>query len=72
MAAAAAADWLMTMDVERSAIRLAVHMISSLDKARRWFFAAPVRAAAATSAFKRAVAYALDRMEGVVAVRLAR
>ena len=71
MAAAAATDRLLTIYVERSAIRLAVHMISSLDKARRWFFAAPVRAAAA-SAFKRAVAYALDRMEGVVAVRLAR
>ena len=47
-------------------------MISSLDEARRRFFAAPVGAAAAASLSKRAVAYALDRMEGAVAVGAAR
>ena len=61
---AAAADRLLTMDVERSKIRLAVRMISSLDEARRWFFTAPVGAAAAASTAERAVAYALDRLEG--------
>ena len=62
VAAAVAADRLLTMYVERSAIRLAVHMIFSLDKARHRFFAAPVVTAVAASPSKIAVAYALDRM----------
>ena len=70
--AAAAADRLLTMDVDRSAIRLAVHMISSSDEARRRFFVAPVGAAAAASPAKRAVAYALCRLQGAVAVGAAR
>ena len=53
---AAAAERLLTMDVERSAIRLAVCMISSSDKARRRFFAAPVGVAVETSPTDRAVA----------------
>ena len=61
---AAAADRLLTMDVERSAIRIAVRMISLSDDARRWFFAAPVGVAAVASPAKRAVAYALGRLEG--------
>ena len=65
---AAAADRLLTMEVEQSTIRLVVRMISSSDEARRRFFAAPV----VVSAAKRAVAYALDRMEGAVAVGAAR
>ena len=68
VAEASVADRLLTMDVERSAIRLAVRMISLWDEARRWFLAAPVGAAAATSPAERAVAYALDRLEGAVAV----
>ena len=68
----AAADRLLTMDVERSAIRLAVRMISSSDEARSRFFAASVGAAAAASPAERAVAYALDRLEGAVAVGAAR
>ena len=69
---AAAADWLLTMDVERSATRLAVLMISSSNEERLRFFAAPVGAAAAASPAERAVAYALDRLEGAVAVGAAR
>ena len=45
--AAATADRLLTMDVERSAIEPTVCMISSSEKARRRFFAAPIGAAAA-------------------------
>ena len=70
--AVAAANRLLTVDVERSAIRIAVHMISLSDEARRLFFAEPVGAAAAASPAKRAVAYALDRLEGAVAVGAAR
>ena len=62
--AAAVADRLLTMDVEQSAIRLAVCMISLSDEAKRRFFSAPVRAAAAASPAKRAVADALDSLEG--------
>ena len=40
----AAEDRILTMDVERSKIRLAVCMICSLDGARCQFFAAPVGA----------------------------
>ena len=68
----AAADRLLTMYVERSEIRLAVRMISLSDEARRRFFAAPVGAAAAASPAERAVAYALDRLEGAVAFEAAR
>ena len=72
MVTAACADRLLTMDVERSAIRLTVHMISLSDKARRQFFAAPVGAAAVASPAERAVDYVLDRLEGAVAVGAAR
>ena len=68
VAAAAAADQLLTKDVERLEIRLTVRMISSLDEARRRFFAAPVGAAAAAFLVERVAAYALDRLEGAVAV----
>ena len=68
----AAAGRLLTMDVEQSAIWIAVRMISSSDEARRRFFAAPVGAVAAASPAEREVAYALDRMEGAVAVGAAR
>ena len=68
----AAADRLLTMDVELSTIRLTVHMIYSSDEARRRFFADPFGAAATASSSKRAVAYALDRMYGAVAVGAAR
>ena len=66
--AAVAADRLLTMDVERSAIRPAVRMISLSHKVRRQFFAAPVGAAAVASPAERAVDYVLDRLEGAVAV----
>ena len=69
---AEAADGMLTMDVEGSKILLAVRMISLSDEARRRFFAAPVGAAAEASPAKRAVAYALDRLEGAVAIRAAR
>ena len=69
---AAAADRMLSMDIEGSTIWLAVRMISLSDKARCRFFAAPIGAAAAASPAKRAVAYALDRMEGAVAIRAAR
>ena len=71
-AAAAAADRMLTMDLEGSTIWLTVRMISLSDKGRRRFFAAPVRAAAAASPAERAVAYVLDRLEGAVAIRAAR
>ena len=64
----AAADRLLTMDVERSMIRLAVRMVSSSDKARCRFFAAPVGFLAAASPPKRVVTYELDRLEGAVDV----
>ena len=70
--ASVAAERLLTMDVYRSAIRLAVRMISSLDEARLRFFAAPVGAAAVASSDERAVAYMLDRLEEAVAVGAAR
>ena len=69
--AAAVADRLPTIDLDRSAIRLAVRMISLSEEARCQLFAAPVGAAAAASPAKRAVAYALDRLEGEVAFRAA-
>ena len=72
LVAAAAADRMLTMDVEGSTIWLAVRMISLSDEVRRRFFAAPVGAAAAASPAERAVAYALDRLEGAVAIRAAR
>ena len=72
VAAAAAADQILTMDVEGSKIWIAVRMISLLDEARRRFFAAPIGAAAAASPAKRAVTYALDRLEGAVSIRAAR
>ena len=68
VAAAAMANRLLTMDVERSEIWIAVRMISLSDEARRRFFLAPVRAEAAASPAERAVAYALDRLEGTVTV----
>ena len=71
-ASVAAADRLLTMDVERSAIRLAVRMISSSDEARHRFFATTVVVAVVASPAKREFAYALDRLEGAVAVRAAR
>ena len=71
-AAAAAADRMMTMDVEGSTIWLVVRMISLSDEARRRFFVSPVGAATAASPAERAVAYALDRLEGAVAIRAAR
>ena len=71
-ASVAAADRLLTMDVELSAIRITVRMISSLDEARRRFFVAPVGAAVAEFPSKRAVAYVLYRLEGAVAVGAAR
>ena len=67
-----AADRLLTMDVEPSAIPLVERMISLSDEARRHFFAAPVGEAAAASSAKTAVAYALDRLEGAVVVGAAR
>ena len=66
--AAAAADRLLAVDVEQSAILIAMRMISLSDEARRRFFAAPVGLAATASPTKRAVAYALDRLEVVVTV----
>ena len=69
---AAAADRMLNMDVEGSTIWLAVRMFSLSDEARRRFFAAPVGAAAAASPAERAVAYALDRLEGAVTIRAAR
>ena len=72
LVAAVAADQMLTMDVEGSTIWRAVCMISFSDEGRRRFFAAPVGAAAAASPAERAVAYALDRLEGVVAIRAAR
>ena len=72
LVAAAAADRMLTMDVKVSTIWLAVRMISLSDEARRRFFAGAVGAAAAASPAKRAVAHALDRLEGAVAIRVAR
>ena len=66
------ADLMLTMDVERSTIRFAVRMIYSSDEARSRFFAASVGAAAAAYPNERAVAHALDRLEGAVAVGAAR
>ena len=71
-AAAVAVARLLTMDVERSAIRLVVRMISSSDEARCRFFTVTVGVSAAASPAKRAVAYALDRLEGAVAAGAAR
>ena len=65
---AAAADQVLTMDVEQSVIRFAVRMISLSDEARRRFFAAPVGEAAVASSAKRVIAYALDMLEGAIAV----
>ena len=70
--AVATADRMLTMDVEGYTIWLAMRMISLLDEARRRFFTAAVGAAAAASPAERAVAYALDRLEGAVARRAAR
>ena len=53
-------------------IRLAVRMIPSSNEARRGFFVAPVGAAAADSSSERVDSYALDRLEGAVAIRVAR
>ena len=72
LVAAAVADRLLTMDVDRSAVQLAMHMIYSSDEARCRFFAAPFGAAAVAFPAKRSVAYALDRLEGAVAVGAAR
>ena len=72
LVAAEAADRILTMDVDGSTIWLAVRMISLSDEARRRFFAAPVGAAEAASPAERAVAYALDRLEGAVAIRALR
>ena len=72
VAAAAAVGRLLTMDVERYVIWHAVRMISLSEESRRRFFAAPVGAAGAASPAKRAVAYALDSLEGEVAIRAAR
>ena len=72
MAAAAAADRMLTIDVEVSTIWIAVRMISLSDEAKRRFFAALVGAAAAASPVERAVAYVLDRLEGAVSVGAAR
>ena len=69
---AAAADRMLNMDVEGSTIWLAVRMISLSDEGRRRFFAAPVGAAAAASPAERAIAYALDRLEGADSTRAAR
>ena len=70
--AAGTADRLLAMDVEQSMIRIAMRMISLSDEARRWFFAVPVGLVATASPAKRAVAYALDRLEVVVTVGAAR
>ena len=72
LVATAAADWLLIMDVERSVIRIAVRMISSSDNTMHRFFAAPVGVAAAASPTKGGVAYALERLEGAIAVGAAR
>ena len=58
----AAADRMLTTDVEGSTISLSY-------KARRRFFAAPAGAAAAASPADRAVAYVLYRLEGAIAIR---
>ena len=58
-ASVAAAERLLTMDLEGSVIRIVVRMISSSDEARLRSFAAPVGAAAAAFPSERAVAYAL-------------
>ena len=72
LVAAAAEERMLTIDVEVSTIWLAVRMISLSDEARRRFFAAPVIETAVASPAKRVVAYALDRLEGAVAIRAAR
>ena len=52
--------------------RGAYDLIVGRGKARRWFFTAPFGAATAAPPSEGAVAYAMDRMEGAVAVRAAR
>ena len=72
MASAEAAYRLLTMDSERCVNLLVVRMISSSDEARHRFFATTVVVAVVASPAKREFAYALDRLEGAVAVRAAR